>query len=266
MGASDLRLRVLGTRGSLAISGEDYREFGGNTSCYMVQAGEETIFLDAGSGIFSAPDRFSRPPVILLSHLHLDHVIGLGMFPAISRKGQRISIHVPFCRDAQEACEQLDRLYAPPFWPVKLREMGAEPEILPVPEHFCIGEVRVETMAGSHPGGSIVYKLRYAGRTLVYATDYEHSDASDAALAAFARGADLLLYDAQFEPREYERKKGFGHSTAEKGRALMESAEIRRMLLIHHDPKSTDDLLRRREALLPTDRVSMAREGQVIVL
>ena len=88
MGASDLRLRVLGTRGSLAISGEDYREFGGNTSCYMVQAGEETIFLDAGSGIFSAPDRFSRPPVILLSHLHLDHVIGLGMFPAISRKGQ----------------------------------------------------------------------------------------------------------------------------------------------------------------------------------
>ena len=266
MAASDFRLTVLGTRGSMALSGENFRVFGGATSCYMVQAGKETIFLDAGSGLVAAPETYDKTPSILLSHLHLDHVIGLGMFPLLSQRGKQVSLYVPFCGDAQTACAQLDRVFSPPFWPLKLGELEAELDILHLPEGFYIGEVRVETMPGSHPGGCIVYKISFADRTLVYATDYEHDEKSDAALAAFSQNADLLLYDAQFEDGEYVRKRGFGHSTAQKGLALMERAGVHRLLLIHHDPKSSDRILLEREAMLPTDRASYAREGQVIPL
>ena len=266
MERSDFRLTVLGARGSMATGGADFHEFGGSTSCYMVQAGKETIFLDAGSGLLSAPSAFPAPPVILLSHLHLDHLIGLGMFPVLSRKGERASLYVPFCKDGQEAAVLLDRVFSPPFWPLKLCELEATLQICSLPEHLQIGEVRVEAIPGRHPDGCMVIKLCCRGRSLVYATDYEHEQSHDEVLASFAKDTDLLLYDAQFSSEAYPRKKGFGHSTAEKGLELMQRADARRLLLIHHDPHSTDLILRQREAELGTDRASYAREGQVIDL
>ena len=55
MRETDFQLTVLGARGSMARDGQDCAEFGGDTSCYMLRAGEETLFLDAGSGLISAP-------------------------------------------------------------------------------------------------------------------------------------------------------------------------------------------------------------------
>lgn len=262
----DFQLTVLGTRGSIAMSGADYREYGGSTSCYMVQAGEDTLFLDAGSGLLSAPGSYPKAPVILLSHLHLDHVFGLGLSPLLTQKEQQIDLYIPFCETEETARRQLDRIYSPPFWPVRLEELGAELRLRCVPARFSVGRIRVETMTGQHPGGCMVYKLSCAGKTIVFATDYEHGGESDARLAAFAQNADLLLYDAQFAPEEYERKKGYGHSTAEKGLELMERSHAGQLLLIHHDFKSTDRILLERENKLGTERASYAREGQTIIL
>ena len=81
MDKNKMSVTVLGTRGSVTVSGRDREIFGGNTSCYMIRAGGETVFLDAGSGLISAPVELPRPPPILLRHLHIDHVLGLGMYP-----------------------------------------------------------------------------------------------------------------------------------------------------------------------------------------
>ena len=266
MDSPELRLTVLGTRGSAAVSGPDYREFGGNSSCYLVQAGEKSVFLDAGSGLVFAPELSGTSPVILLSHLHLDHVSGLGMAPLLAQREQRIELYVPFCRDGQTAGSLLERVYSPPFWPVSLEELGAELCYRPLPERFSIGALQVESMEGHHPGGCMVYKLSAYGKSLVYATDYENGEESDARLAAFAEGADLMLYDAQYDEEEYEKKKGYGHSTAKMGLALMERAHIRRMLLIHHGTLSTDPVLRERERRLEKKEITYAREGQTIIL
>ncbi len=260
-----LRLTVLGTRGSMAVSRE-CSLFGGSTSCYMVRAGEETVFLDAGSGLTAAPSAYPRPPVVLLSHFHLDHVIGLGMFPPLSEEGAGIRLYVPFCKDKEEAHALLDRLYTRPFWPLKLGDYSGNPELLPLSGRFFIGDLCVEIMEGAHPGGCIVYRLSRCGKTLVYATDYEHDDVSFARLTAFCENADLILYDAQFSEEEYERKKGFGHSTAEKGLELLDRSGAKKLLLIHHDPGSTDSILLQREKTLPAGKASYARENQVIVL
>ncbi|MCR5558448.1 MAG: hypothetical protein K6F75_12925 [Butyrivibrio sp.] len=34
-------------------------------------------------------------------------------------------------------------------------------------------------------------------------------------LSQFVKGADLILYDAQYFENEYEKYKGYGHSTPE---------------------------------------------------
>ena len=265
MSESKLELTVLGARGSMACADTGLTVFGGDSSCYMVRAGEETIFLDAGTGLLGAPARFPKPPLILLSHLHLDHLVGLGMFPGISTVGQHPRVYVPFCENTEQAERILDRLYSPPFWPLRLGDLESRPALLPMPESLTQGEVRVESIPGKHPGGCLVFRLSYRGKSLVYATDFEHEEGAFDRLAAFAAGTDLLLYDAQYTESEYLRCRGFGHSTAEKGLALRERCGARRLLLVHHAPFATDERLLERERSLP-EGASYARQGQVVCL
>ena len=260
------QLTVLGSRGSMASGRADCLLFGGDTSCYMVRAGDETVFLDGGSGIVAAPASYPKPPVILLTHLHLDHVMGLGMFPGFANRAQKSTLYIPFCADAALAEAKMDRVFIPPVWPLKLTEFEGDLKILPMPKSLKIGSLMVDSIPGSHPDGCLVLRLRYLGKTIIYATDYEAAEPSFSALSAFAENADLLLYDAQFEEAEYESKRGFGHSTAAKGLELMTISGAKQLLLIHHAPSSTDSMLLQREKKLPNVNASYAREGQTITL
>ena len=261
--ADELRLTVLGTRGSMAICRKDCMVFGGSTSCYLVQAGEDSLFLDAGSGLLSAPTEFPKPPLILISHLHLDHLLGLGMYPRLVMPGARTDVLLP-AKNQQEAQDMLDGLYAPPYWPVSLKQYRGDVRIDAL--HFPLrhGCLTVEGIKGSHPGDCVIFKVRCGGKSLVYATDFEPNIQSFARLAAFAHGTDLLLYDGQYTDEEYEKRKGFGHSTAKMGIELMKRCGVKRMLLVHHAPESSDEELLRREAALGRSDIRFAREGDVI--
>ena len=265
MTGTDLELTVLGSRGSMACVDPALRDFGGDSSCYLVRAGGETIFLDAGSGMLRAPAHYDRAPLVLLSHLHLDHLIGLGMFPGLSVPGQGLRLYVPFCRSGEEAEETMNRIYAPPFWPIRMSQSECGAAALPMPETIEAGDVRIDCAVGNHPDGCMLFRISHGGKSLVYATDYEHEESSFERLAAFARDTDLLLYDAQYSEEEYPRFKGFGHSTPEKGLELMARSGAKRLLLVHHAPWATDEMLYARETRLPAG-ASYAREGQVITL
>ena len=258
------QLTVFGARGSMAACRNDCIAFGGDTSCYMVRAGEETIFLDAGSGLASAPAVYPKPPVVLLSHLHLDHIMGLGMFTGFFVPGQRARVYVPFCEDNESAEGMMARVFSPPFWPLKISDMEGKPEILALPPSLSVGDVQIETMEGNHPNRTMVFRLNYDGRSIVYATDYEVNDATFPRLAEFAAGADLLLYDAQLTEEEYPKKRGFGHSTAQQGMELMWRSRAKRLLLIHHAPSSSDSVLAMREKLLSRINVLYAWEGETL--
>ncbi len=262
----DFQLTVFGARGSMAACRDECSSFGGDTSCYMVQAGEETVFLDGGSGLASAPALYPKPPVILLSHLHLDHIIGLGMFTGFFVPGQRARLYVPFCENDESAADMIARIFAPPFWPLKISDLEGKPEILAMPQSLSVGEMEIETMEGNHPDRTMVYRLNYDGRSIVYATDYEADELSFSRLADFASGADLLLYDAQFTEEEYPNKRGFGHSTAIKGLELMERSGAGRLLLIHHAPSSSDPELEKREKTLNRINVLYARQGVTLAV
>ena len=265
IGDECMRVTVLGTRGSMPVSGSDFAAFGGNTSCYLVAAGDERIFLDAGSGMVHASGECPRDPVILLSHPHVDHMLGLGMYGRLSQPGATTHLLVPAC-DTQTARAQIERLYAPPLWPLTLSEYPGDLRIDAMPESLRIGDVTVQTEQGNHPGGCVLIKLCFAHKTLVYASDFEHEAKASARLAEFCSGADLLLYDGQYDEEEYDAHRGFGHSTPIEGVAIMERANVKRLLIVHHDPHSTDAQLFAREHTLGRPDVRFAREGETIEL
>ena len=265
MWESDYKLKILGTRGSMAVDGKGYAMFGGATSCYQITAGEETVFLDAGTGLSGAQVQFPKTPVILLSHLHLDHILGLGMYPRLSTKGMNTRICVP-TQNGEDPKDIINRLYSPPFWPVSLEKYAGDVLFEPLSLPMEIGKLRIEGMEGNHPGGCVIMKLIYEGKAIIYATDYEHEEKSFSELVEFSRGASLILYDGQYNTQEYEKKKGFGHSTAKKGMELLERSGAKRMLIIHHDTLNTDEFLLNLEAKLHNKDFSFARQGESVSL
>ena len=262
---SCLSLRVLGTRGSMAVTRRDQQIFGGDTSCYMVQAGDETVFLDAGSGILSAPVDFPRPPHILISHLHLDHVLGLGMYPRLAMKGKETLIHVP-AGPGEDPARLLGGVYSPPYWPVPLSAYSGTVRICPLTFPLRIGDLLIEGVPGSHPGGNFIIRLSRRGRHIVYAGDYEYEEQSFHRLMKLADGADLVLLDGQYTAEELAQRRGFGHSSPELGLKLMERCEIARLWFVHHDPQRTDEQLLTLEEQFARENVHFAREGEEILL
>ena len=241
-----IQLKVLGSRGSMPVEGKDFAVFGGSTSCYKILAGNEEIYLDAGSGIFNAKPSSDSHITILITHMHLDHIIGLPFFIALGESNRSVDIYAQK-RLGMMPQEAIDRLISPPFWPIKIGEYPANvrfrifPDNIEEQSHLSLGEVDVDMMLGIHPGGSTIYRISYKNKSLVYATDFEHSSAEACNnLVNFAKDCDLLLYDAQYKELEYHKYQGYGHSTPEAGIKIAEKANASKLLLIHHAPSRTD--------------------------
>ena len=149
-------LTVLGARGSMPANGKNFAVYGGATSCYRILAANEEIYLDAGNGIVSAKTEPDTRITILLTHMHLDHIIGLPFFGALSQKNRRIDIYAKN-RSGLSVNEALDRLISPPFWPLKVGQYPANVIFHDLPEDtFFLGAVQVEMMEGTHPLGSTI--------------------------------------------------------------------------------------------------------------
>jgi ribonuclease BN (tRNA processing enzyme) len=140
----------------------------------------------------------------------------------------------------------LEGLIRPPYFPVTLADVPSTVEYVDnVGPAVVIGDVTVDSMPLNHPDGSYSYRLRRGKRTIVYATDHEHGEeATDRALVEFARGAAHLIYDATYEPAEYDEfRRGWGHSTWYQAVQTAIAAEVKNLILFHHHPDHTDDEL-----------------------
>jgi phosphoribosyl 1,2-cyclic phosphodiesterase len=266
-------VRFWGVRGSIAVPGPATAGVGGNTSSVEVRCGEQLFVLDAGTGLRALGDellaRGERRAELLLSHLHWDHIQGLPFFTPLYVPGSELVIHGPAW--GQGGLEgALQRQMSAPGFPVDFTDVGAKVELTALRHGSRIrrGDVTVTAAKLNHPGGVLGYRLEYAGRSLVYATDTEHFECIDPALRALSQDADLLIYDAQYTPEEYPSKVGWGHSTFEAACELAESASAKRLLLFHHDPRRADDgvavIEERARALFA--ETTAAREGMVIDL
>ena len=277
-----MNIHLCGTRGSSVCTGSDYREFGGDTTCIMIRGdGGERVMLDAGSGAICASEQLAAFPgnrslLILLSHYHLDHVGGLPSLRQIYDADWAVEIAAPQ-RPDMTVTDAVSRLFAPPYWPLGVGELGAKPVLTDLPQGELIhGSLRVRYCMARHPGGSTSYRIEPAGGgpALVFATDLEWPVSAAAEKAALVRlcstpePAALLIFDGQYDRAGYSQFEGWGHSTIEDGVELAEEAGVGRLLITHHDPESKDDALaaheRNLKALLPSAR--LARQGESIEL
>ena len=267
-----MKITILGARGSVPTDGTDMAEYGGATSCIMAETKNSVLFLDAGTGIITAPDPGNKPVSILLTHPHADHLIGLPFFPILSKKGSRFDIYA-MTREGLGTYEQISKLISNPLWPATIYDYPSEVRCYDLTSHMCnrdtgvkIGDFDVRAIESNHPGGSSIFRIEHDGVSFVYATDYEHNEVKDAELVDFCKGTDMLLYDGQYTPEEYETKKAFGHSTPGHGKYIMHECEAKALRIVHHDPHHTDEMLKKMEQDIAGDGISFAKQGETIWL
>jgi phosphoribosyl 1,2-cyclic phosphodiesterase len=249
-----MRVCLWGTRGSIASAGPDTVRYGGNTACAEVEGRDGTIVvLDAGTGVRRVGDTYKEPRRldILLTHLHMDHIQGLGFFAPFFRKDFEVHVWGP-PSTTQDLRTRLTRYLSPPLFPVRLRDVAAQLELHDAPMgRFEVGGLEVTAATVIHPGQTLGYRISDGESTMAYLPDHEPAlgaeglpDRADWASGHdLAAGADLVLHDAQYTADEYEARVGWGHSRVTDAVDLAKLARARRLVTFHHDPAHNDDTL-----------------------
>jgi len=261
---------ILGTRGSVPVSGAEYLRYGGATTCLFLRFGDQGIVLDCGTGMMGLPkylQKEDRQITVLLSHPHADHLLGLPMCPVVFDPGKQIDIYGK-TRGGLDVRQQVCALLAPPLWPVGPEQFPAELTFRELPERLQLGAVTVETMSGAHPGGVSLMRLTGGGKSVVCMTDCTVTERTLPKLAEFARDCDLLLCDGQYSRQEWPGREHFGHSTWEAAARLGAACGAKLVRIIHHDPQRTDNQLDQaaRELTEIHSHCTFARAGEEISL
>jgi phosphoribosyl 1,2-cyclic phosphodiesterase len=252
-----MRATLWGTRGSLASPGPETVGYGGNTACVEVRsAAGAVLILDAGTGIrrlgSTLAGETSRIDV-LLSHLHVDHIQGLGFFAPLFEPGREIHIWGP-PSTMMGLRERLARYLSPPLFPVPLRELPCALTLHDVRlGPFEVSGLEVRAGLVCHPGPSVGFRIEEAGAVLAYLPDHEpalgdrHFPGRLDWLSGYeiAHDADLLIHDAQYTDEEYSERVGWGHSSINQAIQFATACNVRRLVSFHHDPDHTDDMLDR---------------------
>lgn len=231
--------------------------YGGNTSCVEVLGEDGThLVLDAGTGIRRLSSQFTdhtRRVDVMLTHLHMDHIQGLGFFRPLDESGRQVHLWGPPSTQ-RDLGSRLSRYLSPPLFPVRLADLASTVALHDTPlDGFEIGSLRIEAALVCHPGLTLGYRISERGRTLTYIPDHEPAlgwgripeDSEWISGFDLARDADLLIHDCQYSLGQYARREGWGHSAMSHALTFAARAGVKRFVTFHHDPSHEDDILDR---------------------
>ena len=271
-----------GTRGSIASAGSATQRYGGNTSAVQVVGRDGTVLIfDAGTGIREITG--ALPPTlgrvdIFLSHLHMDHIQGLGFFAPMFTHGMDVHLWGPPSATL-DLRRRLTRYLSPPLFPIRLRDLSKHVGLHNAPDRpVKIGGLEVTAAEVIHPGPTVGYRVRENGTSLAYIPDHEPALGNAhfpdggpwTSGHALAKDVDLLIHDVQYFPDERASRIGWGHSSTVEAAAFATQAGAKRLSCFHHDPAHDDATLDRLvaevAAAAPALEVSGASEGQTIHL
>jgi phosphoribosyl 1,2-cyclic phosphodiesterase len=267
-----MRIKFWGVRGSTPTPQSDNLRYGGNTSCVEVLAGENRYVFDCGTGLRALGQQLQREsegkPVrahIFVSHFHWDHIQGIPFFgPLYENPESCFSFHSS--SRSRTLKRVMEEQMAAPYFPVDMTEMKSQRGFYNLEQgRVPLEDVMVEAMWLNHPQGCMGYRLETKEGVLVYATDNEPGDPLfDKNVRKLAAGADVLIYDAQYLPEEYEaRKRGWGHSHWREAINVVLESGAKELVLFHHDPDHDDDCIDKvvAEARNHYPKVRAAAEG-----
>jgi len=215
---------------------------------------DHVVILDAGTGIRplgeALPDEVARVD-LLLGHLHMDHIVGLGFFAGFYREDLDVHVWGP-SSTTLDLQQRLTRYLSPPLFPVRLRDLPCRLVLHDVPlGEFDLPGMRATAALICHPGPTVGYRLDDGDSTLAYMSDHEPALGVETFPNApewtsgydLARDVDLLIHDAQYDDHEYGDHIGWGHSAIGHTLAFARLARVRHLACFHHDPSHNDQRL-----------------------
>ncbi|MBM3489700.1 MAG: MBL fold metallo-hydrolase [Alphaproteobacteria bacterium] len=271
----EFSVRFWGVRGSIATADAATLRYGGNTSSLEVRCGARRVLLDAGTGIRYAGLAMlaEGKPIdadLLLTHTHLDHIVGLPFFAPFFVPGHRFRLHAGHLLPDYTIRQAITELMRAPFFPVP-------PEAFRADIAFCdfragetldiSPEIVIRTVALNHPNGATGYRIEFAGKSICYLTDTEHViGRPDESILRLIAGTDIMIYDATYTDAEFPNHLHWGHSTWQEGARLANAAGVGTYVVFHHDPGHDDAMLDDIAAELRQTRPGslLAREGLIL--
>ncbi len=249
-----MKITLWGVRGSIPTSGPDTKFYGGNTPCIEVSEDGWTLILDAGSGmqrLNSSINLQQNRVDILLTHLHFDHIQGLGFFKVLFNPEMEVHIWGP-ASTSNSLRSRLGRYFSPPLFPVHFRDLPCKLQLHEVENStFTIGPFIIKSRYVTHLGPTIGFRISDDHAVLSYIPDHEPAlgprgllkDLKWLSGSDLALNSDLLLHDGQFSSEEYKNKVGWGHCSMEDATAFASLAGVKHLMLFHHDPSHSDQEL-----------------------
>lgn len=197
-------------------------------SGYLVDSGNDTIWIDAGTGTFMALSAHTDPgqlSAVVLSHMHVDHcadLFGLYGYLAFGPSGTvPIPVYVPegaaehLAAFAGAGAEHVFRVV------LDIVEVGAGDKV-------SVGDLRLRFGDANHSVPGLVTRVEAPDGAMAYSGDTgPNSD-----LEAVAADADLLLCEASIAGKRDGQSYPY-HLTAGEAGAIAEAAGARRLVVTH---------------------------------
>jgi len=275
-----LTVRFWGVRGSLPCPGPDTIIFGGNTTCLEIRADGRPIIIDLGTGIRPLGDWLISHDYkntgkieadVFVTHTHWDHVMGFPMFKPIYAPCTKLRITAPASFEKYNLQAVMEKLLAPPLWPVRVDELAAHIE------YSEIGEETVDLGSGltvtgkllNHPNYCMGYRFSYQGKSITTIFDHEpfNDKKENEKLKQFVKGSGIVIYDAQYKEEEYSDHVGWGHSSYDQATLLTRGMDVKKLIFFHHDPSRTDNELEeieKKHANKTNPEIIIAKEGLIL--
>jgi phosphoribosyl 1,2-cyclic phosphodiesterase len=249
--------------------------FGGNTTCTEVAVGDQSFFVDMGSGLREAGTEHMavgrKEFHIFLTHMHWDHVMGLPFFVPVHAPGHVIKIYHVHRNAPEHVKINFNGINFPLTWDQLVGRI--EFVQMKLYEPVTIGATSVTAFVLDHPGGSFGFRFEAEGKSCAIGVDGEFKRISRPELGRdleFYQNLDILVFDAQYEIAELASRFDWGHCSPNIGVDLALREQIKSLVFTHHDPWATPAKLRRMaksaishlQAQLPAFKADWEKIGQ----
>ncbi len=272
-----MKVKFWGVRGSIPCPGPMTQKYGGNGACVELRVGKRIVIIDAGSGIrelgnYLMKNDLPNGPIkadLFFTHTHWDHIMGFPYFTPIYVPGTTLKVYGPVTFEDDPLEDVVGGQMKYRYFPVNFGELASDVEYIRLKEdpHVDMGDgLQLSTKFLNHPITALGYRFEHEGRVFctcydtepfrnLFITDPDHPDYDEAmaiegeevakeqnlAIENFFKGADLVVYDAQYTEEEYKDRIGWGHTPIEYAIEAANRAGVKKLVLFHHDPDRTDE-------------------------
>ena len=263
MSNNTYKLHILGSRGTRSVFEDNFREFGGGTSCYILENGCHAVIIDCGSGLYAAKKLLKdcKTIDILLTHVHYDHVVGL-LDETVFPEDIKCRFYGNFSKWSKDNI--FNDLFKKPFWPVN-KVKGEMTDVKYGENYDLNSQISFKAFPSNHPDYCNLYCIKIGDKKICILSDYEKGDLFDSSVV---HDADYLIYDGMYDVDEYEKKKGWGHSSWFEGCTLAKKENVKQLIITHHSPFNDDNKLKEMENKCKDEYANsrFARKGDVYTI